>query len=69
MTEWNFNGLKGLDACPIDDTFRVAMVGEMRSVLHELAEQHRLGRSLYYTWQGQIHAPKEDHDTPSFAAP
>jgi hypothetical protein len=63
MTEWNFNGLKGLDACPIDDSSRVAMVREMRSVLHELAEQHRLGGSLYYTWQGQIHAPKEDHDS------
>jgi hypothetical protein len=63
VTEWNFNGLKGLDACPIDDSFRVAMVGEMRSVLHELAAQHRLGGSLYYTWQGQIHAPKEDHDS------
>jgi hypothetical protein len=63
VTEWNFNGLKGLDACPIDDSSRVAMVGEMRSVLHELAVQHQLGGSLYYTWQGQIHAPKEDHDS------
>ena len=63
VTEWNFNGLKGLDACPIDDASRIAMVGEMRSVLQELAEQHRLGGSLYYTWQGQIHAPREDHDS------
>jgi hypothetical protein len=63
MTEWNFNGLKGLDACPIDDSSRVAMVREMRSVLHELAQRHRLGGSLYYTWQGQIHAPKEDRDS------
>jgi hypothetical protein len=39
------------------------MVREMRSVLHELAEQHRVGGSLYCTWQGQIHAPKEDHDS------
>jgi hypothetical protein len=35
----------------------------MRSVLQELTEQHRLGGSLYYTWQGQSHAPKEDHDS------
>jgi hypothetical protein len=63
VTEWNFNGLKGLDACPIDDASRIAMVREMRSALHELAAQHRLGGSLYYTWQGQIHAPKEDHDS------
>lgn len=63
VTEWNFNGLKGLDACPIDDAARIAMVGEMRSVLHELAEQHRLGGSMYYTWQGQVHAAKEDHDS------
>jgi len=63
VTEWNFNGLKGLDACPIDDASRIAMVGEIRGVLHELGEQHRLGGSLYYTWQGQIHAPKEDHDS------
>lgn len=63
VTEWNFNGLKGLDGCPIDDSSRVAMVREMRGVLHELAEQHRLGGSLYYTWQGQIHAPKEDRDS------
>ena len=63
VTEWNFNGLKGLDACPIDDSSRIAMVREMRGVLHELADQHRLGGSLYYTWQGQIHAPKEDHDS------
>ncbi len=63
VTEWNFNGLKGLEACPIDDSARIAMVGAMRSVLHELALQHRLGGSLYYAWQGQIHAPKEDHDS------
>jgi hypothetical protein len=63
VTEWNFNGLKGLDACSIDDAARIAMVGEMRSVLHSLAAQHRLGGSLYYTWQGQIRAPKEDHDS------
>jgi hypothetical protein len=37
VTEWNFNGLKGLDACPVDDASRIAMVREMRSVLHELA--------------------------------
>jgi hypothetical protein len=63
VTEWNFNGLKGLDTCPIEDGMRLAMVREMRDVLHELAQQHRLGGSLYYTWQGQIHAPKEDHDS------
>jgi hypothetical protein len=63
ITEWNFNGIKGLDACPIDDTVRIAMVGEMRAVLHDLAAQRRLGGSIYYTWQGQIHAPKEDHDS------
>jgi hypothetical protein len=63
VTEWNFNGIKGLDACPIDDSSRIAMVHEMRSVLHELTGQRRLGGSLYYTWQGQIHAPKEDHDS------
>jgi hypothetical protein len=63
VTEWNFNGLKGLDACPIDDSSRIAMVREMHSVFHDLAGQHRLGGSLYYTWQGQIHAPKEDHDS------
>ena len=63
MTEWNFNGLKGLNECPVDDSPRIAMVREMRSVLHELAEQHRFGGSLFYTWQGQIHAPTEDHDS------
>jgi hypothetical protein len=63
VTEWNFNGLKGLDACPIDDTARIAMVREMRGVLHDLAAQHRLGGLLYYTWQGQIHAAREDHDS------
>ena len=63
VTEWNVNGLKGLDACPIDDSGQVAVVREMRSVLHDLAQQLRLGASLYYTWQGQIHAPKEDHDS------
>jgi hypothetical protein len=63
ITEWNFNGLPGLNACPVNDTARIAMVREMRSVLHDLAEQHRLGGALYYTWQGQIHAPKEDHDS------
>jgi hypothetical protein len=63
VTEWNFNGLKGLGACPIDDASRIAMVGDMRGVLQGLAVQHRLGGSLYYTWQGQIHAPKEDHDS------
>ena len=35
------------------------MVGEMRGVLHELAQQHRLGGALYFTWQGDIHSPKE----------
>ncbi len=51
------------DACPIDDVARIAMVGEMRSVLHAITEQHRLGGSMYYTRQGQIHAAKEDHDS------
>ncbi len=63
VTEWNFNGLNGLNACPINDAARIAMVREMRSVLQGLAAQHRLGGSLYYTWQGQIHASKEDHDS------
>ena len=63
VTEWNFNGLKGLDACPIDDSSRIAMVREMRGMFGELAGQNRLGGALYYTWQGAIHAPKEDHDS------
>ena len=63
ITEWDFNGLKGLDTCPIDDAMRLAMVREMRSVFAELAKQQRLGGSIFYTWQGQIHAPKEDHDS------
>jgi hypothetical protein len=63
ITEWNFNGLKGLNACPIDDSIRLQMVREMRGVFGELARQNRLGGSLYYTWQGAIHAPKEDHDS------
>jgi hypothetical protein len=64
VTEWNFNGIKGLNACPIDDSARIAMVREMRSVLLGLAQQQqRLGGSLYYTWQGSIHAAQEDHDS------
>jgi hypothetical protein len=63
VTEWNFNALKGLETCPINDSARVAMVREMRSVFDDLAKQGRMGGSLYYTWQGQIHAPKEDHDS------
>jgi hypothetical protein len=42
---------------------RLAMVREMRTALGELAKQDSLGGALYYTWQGQIHAPKEDHDS------
>jgi hypothetical protein len=63
ITEWNFNGLKGLNACPIDDTMRIAMVHEMRAVFDELMRQKRLNGSLFYTWQGNIHAPQEDHDS------
>lgn len=63
VTEWNFNGVKGLDSCPIDDSMRLAMVREMRSVFAELTKQQRLGGSIFYTWQGQIHALKEDHDS------
>ncbi len=63
ITEWNFNGLKGLNACPIDDSMRLQMVREIRGVFAELARQNRLGGALYYTWQGAIHAPKEDHDS------
>lgn len=63
MTEWNFNGIKGLTACPIDDSARIAMVREMRTVLLGLTQQHRLGGSMYYTWQGSIHATQADHDS------
>ncbi len=63
ITEWNFNGLKGLDTCPIEDSMRIAMVHEMRTVLGALAKQQSLGGAIFYTWQGQIHAPKEDHDS------
>ena len=63
VTEWNFNGLKGLDACPIDDVMRTAAVREMRAAFVELAKQNRLGGTMYYTWQGDIHAPREDHDS------
>lgn len=63
ITEWNFNGLKGLDTCPVDDSMRLAMVREMRSLFSELAKQQRLGGAIFYTWQGPIHAPKEDHDS------
>jgi hypothetical protein len=63
VTEWNFNGIKALTACPIDDAARDVMVREMRSVLLDLAQKHRLGGSLYYTWQGSIHAAQEDQDS------
>ena len=42
---------------------RLAMVREMRSVFAELVKQQRLGGAIFYTWQGQIHAPKEDYDS------
>jgi hypothetical protein len=32
-------------------------------VFAELAKQLRLGGAMFYTWQGQIHAPEEDHDS------
>jgi hypothetical protein len=63
ITECNFSGLKGLDKCPIDDSMRLAMVREMRSVFTELAKQQRSGGAMFYTWQGQIHAPKADPDS------
>lgn len=63
ITEWNFNGLKGLNVCPIDDTMRIAMVREMRAVFGQLVRQQRLQGSLFYTWQGNIHAPREDPDS------
>lgn len=63
ITEWNFNGLKGLKACPIDDAMRIAMVREMRAVFAGLVRQRRLRGSLFYTWQGNIHAPHQDPDS------
>jgi hypothetical protein len=63
ITEWNFNGLKGLDACPIDDGMRVEAVQDMRGLFSELWRQNRLGGALYYTWQGALHAAVEDHDS------
>jgi hypothetical protein len=39
------------------------MVREMRSVFIELTKQQRLGGAIFYTWQGQIHAPKQDPDS------
>ncbi|MEW6632243.1 MAG: alpha-L-arabinofuranosidase B, partial [Pseudomonadota bacterium] len=63
ITEWNFNGLKGLGACPVDDAMRLQAVRDMRGVFGELASRNRLGGALYYTWQGALHAPAEDHDS------
>jgi hypothetical protein len=61
VTEWNFNGLKGLNVCPIDDSTRIKMVREVRSVFDDLAKQGRLQGSLFYTWQGNIHAQQQDY--------
>ncbi|SDS82794.1 hypothetical protein SAMN05216490_1896 [Mucilaginibacter mallensis] len=58
FTEWGF--AVNTDACPVIDTARVQLVNEMRGYFGQLAKQQRLGGLLFYNWQGNIHAVKED---------
>jgi hypothetical protein len=60
ITEWGFNNTGVGDACPVDDSPRVAVVQEIRGQFNQLARQGRLRGLFYYTWQGNIRAPKED---------
>ncbi|WP_204270059.1 hypothetical protein, partial [Enterobacter hormaechei] len=39
ITEWNFNGLKGLGAGPVDDAMRLQAVRDMSGVFGELASR------------------------------
>lgn len=59
FTEWGFSDVG--DACPVDDAARTKLVREMKSVFVSLAQQGRLGGELFYTWEGNVHAAKEDH--------
>ncbi len=58
LTEWGF-GAAG-NSCPVDDSYRTTLVREVRDDFAQFAQQGRLKAIFYYTWQGQIHAPKED---------
>jgi hypothetical protein len=58
FTEWGVGGSSG--SCPVDDTTRVKLVREMRDYYGELARQGRLKGLIFYTWQGNAHAAKED---------
>ena len=58
FTEWGFNNVG--DACPVDDAGRVSLVREMRDRFSRLAIQGRLGGLFFYTWQGNVHAQRED---------
>jgi hypothetical protein len=58
FTEWGVGGASG--SCPVDDTTRVKLVREMRDYYGELARQGRLKGLIFYTWQGNVRAAKED---------
>src|ERR1039458_2896880 len=58
ITEWGVGGAS--ESCPVDDAARVDLVREVRSYYAQLARQGRLKALMYYTWQGNVHAAKED---------
>lgn len=59
ITEWGVGGVTG--TCPaIDDSSRLKLVREIRGYFGPLVAQGRLKGLFFYTWQGDVHATKED---------
>ena len=58
LPEWAFNTRD--QSCPIHDDLRLQLIQMERATLKHFIKQGRLAASLYYSWDGDFHGPKEN---------
>ncbi len=61
ITEWGVGGLG--PSCPVDDSTRTTQVQQTRDYYGQLAKAGILKAIFFYTWEGDIHAAREDSNS------
>jgi hypothetical protein len=50
-------------ACPVDDSTRITQVRQDRDYYGGLAQAGILKALMFYTWEGDVHAAREDSNS------
>jgi hypothetical protein len=61
ITEWGVGGIG--PACPVDDSTRITQVRQDRDYYGGLAQAGILKALMFYTWEGDVHAAREDSNS------